>query len=106
VLLPSLTLIEFVVRRQLKANAQSLAGLYPENPKKQTDRPTAERLLRAFSNFTLTILEVNGQQFAHAPPPSQLQAQIIQLLGLPTDLYSRVSFDLNATSDNAIGNSE
>jgi transposase len=98
-----LTLIEFVVRRQLKADAQSLAGLYPENPKKQTDHPTAERLLRAFSNLTLTILEVNGQQFAHSPPLSQLQAQIIQLLGLPPDLYSRLSL---VTADNAIGNSE
>jgi transposase len=101
-----LTLIEFVVRRQLKANAQSLAGLYPENPKKQTDHPTAERLLRAFSNLTLTILDVNGQQFAHSPPLSELQAQIIQLLGLPPDLYSRLSFAPNVAADNAIGNSE
>jgi transposase len=101
-----LTLIEFVVRRQLKANSQSLAGLYPENPKKQTDRPTAERLLSAFSNLTLTILEVNGQQLAHSPPLSNLQAQIIQLLGLPPDLYSRLSIDPKVTSDNAIGNSE
>jgi len=101
-----LTLIEFVVRRQLKANTQSLAGLYPENPKKQTDHPTAERLLSAFSNLTLTILEVNGQQFAQSPPLSNLQAQIIQLLGLPPDLYSRLSIDPKVTSDNAIGNSE
>ncbi len=101
-----LTLIEFVVRRQLKANSQSLAGLYPENPKKQTDHPTAERLLSAFSNLTLTIVEVNGQQFTHSPPLSNLQAQIIQLLGLPPDLYSRLSIEPKVTSDNAIGNSE
>jgi hypothetical protein len=40
------------------------------------------------------------------PPLSELQAQIIQLLGLPPDLYSRLSIDPNVTSDNAIGNSE
>ena len=101
-----LTLIEFVVCRQLKADAQTLTGLDPEKPKQQTDHPTAKRLLKVFSNLTLTILDVNGQQFAHSPPLSERQAQIIQLLSLPPDLYSRLSIDPQATADNAIGNSE
>ena len=88
-----LTLIEFVVRRQLQTQAILLTGLYPEQPKKQTDRPTAERLLRAFSHLTLTIIETNGQRFGHAPPLTPLQQQIIQLLGLPADIYSRLVDD-------------
>lgn len=89
-----LTLMQFVVRRHLKAEGTSLVGLYPGNPNKKTDQPTAERLLRAFSNLTLTILQVNGQFFAHAPPLSLVQMQIIQALGLPSDIYSRLGDNL------------
>jgi len=46
------TLIEFVVYRQLAAQKQSLAGLYEGNPKRTTERPTAERLLASFREFT------------------------------------------------------
>ncbi len=88
-----LTLIEFVVRRQIHAQATSLTGLYPEQPKKQTDKPTAERLLRAFSNLTLTIIETKGQRFGHVPLLTPLQQQLIQLLGLPADIYSRLVDD-------------
>lgn len=88
-----LTLIEFVVRRQLQSSASSLTGLYPEHPQKQTGKPTAERLLRAFSNLTLTIIETRGQRFGHAPPLTPLQQHIIQLLGLPADIYSRLVDD-------------
>ena len=47
------TLMEFVVRRQLEEQKQPLAGLYDGNPKRTTERPTAERLLAAFSGITL-----------------------------------------------------
>ncbi len=47
------TLMEFVVRRQLAAEQQSLPGLYDGNPKRTTQRPTAERLLEAFGGITL-----------------------------------------------------
>jgi transposase len=85
-----LTLIEFVVRRQLQHTHTQLTGLYPEHPKKQTAKPTAERILRAFSNLTLTLVEVGGKQFGHAPPLSPLQQQILPLLGLSQDIYSRL----------------
>lgn len=88
-----LTLIEFVVRRQLQTQATSLTGLYPEQPKKQTAQPTAERLLRAFSHLTLTIIETNEQHFGHALPLTPLQQEIIQLLELPADIYSRLVDD-------------
>ena len=38
-----LTLVEFVVRRQLAAEGTTLAGLYAGNAKRETARPTAER---------------------------------------------------------------
>jgi hypothetical protein len=36
----------------------------------------------------------------------ELQAQIIQLLGFPLGLYSRLRSSPNVTADNVIGNSE
>ena len=42
------TLMEFVVRRQLRQSQSSLAGLYDGNPKRSTDRPTAEQMLKAW----------------------------------------------------------
>jgi transposase len=43
-----LTLVEFGVRRQLAAEEATLDGLYAGNAKRETARPTAERLLEAF----------------------------------------------------------
>src|SRR6266446_1451451 len=55
-----LTLLEFVGRRQLAAEGTKLAGLYAGNPRRETARPTAEHLLKAFEDITLTI--VKGSQ--------------------------------------------
>ena len=43
-----LTLLEYVVRCELAAQGETLAGLYAGNAKRETVRPTAERLLEAF----------------------------------------------------------
>ena len=50
-----LTLLEYQVRRGLAQSGQALAGLYEGNPKRQTQRPTAERLLWAFKGVHLAI---------------------------------------------------
>ena len=83
-----LTLIEFVVRRQLKREEESLVGLYPENPKKATQRPTSERLLKAFDNVTLTIFQIKGEEYGYVTPLNQLQKKILRFLGLDSAIYS------------------
>jgi transposase len=88
-----LTLIEFVVRRRLKTTSTELVGLYPEQPQKTTQTPTAERLLRAFSDLTLTFINLRGESLIHPPPLTDLQQKIIQLLGLPSDIYSQLSLN-------------
>ena len=58
-----LTRVEFVVRRSLQADNAKLPGLHPENRKKETDKPTAERILQAFSGINLTIIQdTSGQE--------------------------------------------
>ena len=86
-----LTLIEFVVRRQLKREGESLLGLYPGNPKKSTQRPTTERLLKAFDNITLTILNIKGEEYGYVTPLNQVQKKILRLLGLDTEIYSSLA---------------
>ncbi|WP_439099715.1 IS1634 family transposase [Desulforhopalus vacuolatus] len=86
--LRALTLIEFVVRRGLQQNSEKLTGLHAENPKKETDSPTAERILKAYSQITLTIIELAGQIFHHVTPLSPLQVRMLELLGLGPEIYS------------------
>ena len=82
-----LTLIEFVVRRALKQQKAQLVGLHLENPKKATDNPTTERLLKTFSNITLTIMHFPDRVVHHITPLTPLQERILTLLGLSPDIY-------------------
>jgi len=82
-----LTLIEFVVRRALKRDKSQLVGLHKENPKKATDNPTTERLLQAFGNITLTIIQFPDRVVRHITPLTSLQERILSLLDLSPDIY-------------------
>ena len=83
-----LTLIEFVVRRSLQESGESLRGLYPGNPKKATQRPTAEKLLAAFKHLTLTLFRVQEEWYGDVTELNPLQKQILLCLGLSPDIYS------------------
>ena len=83
-----LTLIEFVVRRQLKNNQEKLAGLIENNPKKGIDNPTTERLLKAFDTITLTVVHLPDRVIRHVTPLTTLQIRILELLGLPPTIYT------------------
>jgi len=79
-----LTLIEFVCRRSLKTDKESLQGLHPENRQKKTDKPTAERILKAFDGVTLTIVcsRAGNELMRFLTPLSDLQKEILKRLGL------------------------
>jgi transposase len=82
-----LSLIEFVVRRNLK---QPLQGLKPHKPQEKTAKPTAESLLKAFSNLTLTAIQLHGERIYHVTTLNPLQQQILFLLELSPDIYSKL----------------
>lgn len=86
-----LTLVEFVVRRNLKQNQEQLVGLLPQNPKKGIDNPTTERLLQAFREITLTIVNLPGQRIRHVTPLTALQVRILELLGLSPTVYTALA---------------
>lgn len=78
------TLIEFVVRLALETSKQKLAGLYDGNPKRTTERPSAEQLLKAFDNITLYFLPDNS---IFVTTLSALHRQILSLLKVPESIY-------------------
>lgn len=82
--LKAFTLVEFVVRRSLQAVEQPLAGLYDGNPKRATQRPSTEKLLKAFDHITLYFLP---DLTRFMTPLSDLQKQILRLMKLPESLY-------------------
>jgi transposase len=86
-----LTLVEFVVRRNLKQNQEQLVGLLPQNLRKGIDNPTTERLLQAFREVTLTIVHLSGQRIRHVTPLTALQVRILELLGLSATVYTALA---------------
>jgi len=89
-----LTLIEFVVRRALQSTQTALTGLHPENPLKATTRPTTERLLKAFDNMTLTIIQFPDRSVRHLTPLTALQERILWLLNLSPDIYLSLAWEI------------
>jgi len=88
-----LVLLEFQVRRRLAETNERLTGLYAGNPKRTTSRPTAEMLLEAFRNITLSKVALNQQKLRHLSPLSNLQKTILNLLGIPSVIYDRLVSD-------------
>lgn len=88
VALQALTLLEFVARRNLQVQKEAIAGLVPGNPKNKTARPTAERLLAAFSNLHLVVETVGTLVNGYLNESlSLLQRQILALLELPETIF-------------------
>ena len=85
-----LTLVEFVGRRPLAAEGTKLSGLDAGKPRRETDRPTAERLLEAFQDITLIISKGPQQTDRHMTALSPLQQRILVVLGCSSDLYTRL----------------
>jgi transposase len=87
-----LTVTEFVLRRSLETEQARLPGLHPENKQKMTDKPTAERILKAFSAISLTIIKnaVGEEILRRLTPLSGLQEAILQRLGLGAALYGQL----------------
>lgn len=83
-----LTVLEFQVRRRLATQETDLRGLYAGNPTRATQRPTAEQLLTAFKEITLTVIHLPQHLLLHTTPLSDLQHRILSLLDLPSTIYT------------------
>ena len=87
--LRAMSIIEFVVRRSLAENQETLDNIYDGNPKRQTARPSTELILHTFRNIDL---EVYYDQEGHViekilDPLNQTQLRILELSGFSADIY-------------------
>ena len=86
-----LTLTEFRLRTALQQQHEGLVGLNPAVPSQPVSRPTTERVLHAFKNLTFTALDFGNSIQHFISELSPTQCQILVLLALPSDLYSRLA---------------
>jgi transposase len=88
-----LSIVEWTVRKKLGENKETLKGLYAGQAGRQTKRPSAELLLKAFKGISLVIVQMAGQWTAVIPPLTALQNRLLELCGLPPDLYLRLTMN-------------
>jgi len=88
--LRALTLVEWVVRENLRKEGACVRGLYPGQPGRKTERPSTELLLRVFAPISISVVCVAGQNHVLLSPLSPLQLHLLKLLDLPPDLYDSI----------------
>jgi transposase len=90
--LRGLMLFEVLVRRGQDQSGQHLKGLYPGQPKRTTDRPTAKRVLEAISRaqITLTWFVEAEEQCCHLSGLPELVKRVLRYLGLTERVYTRL----------------
>jgi transposase len=93
------TVTAFVLRRSLETAQARLPGVHPEHKQKRTDKPTAERILKAFADIALTIIQnaAGEDLLRRLTPLSGLQEDILQRLGLGATLYAQLEIQAIGT---------
>jgi len=92
-----LTLVEYVARKNLQSAGGKLIGLYAGNPKRRTAMPTTERLLEAFGNIHLNVVQISDHTIRHVTPLSVLQKHVLSLLGLSSAIYERLGLTFDTS---------
>jgi transposase len=87
-----LMLFEVLVRRGQDQSGKLLPGLYPGQPKRTTDRPTAKRVLEAIARarITLSWVEHREQRCCHLDRLPELVKRVLRYLGLTERVYTRL----------------
>ena len=90
-----LRLIEIQVRQTLAVSGETLSGLYEGQPKRETERPSGKRLLRAFARaqISLICLETSAGTERHLTPLSPLLQRVLYYMRLPLSLYTDLAFN-------------
>ncbi len=90
-------LLEVKVAKTLKDNGKKLKGLTSGNPSRKTPNPTAKMLLNRFKGLSFTIVFQDDVPISLALTPlGSTQKEILELMGMPTDLYEQQLIILNS----------
>jgi transposase len=92
-----LTLLEWVVRERLRKDGTKLEGVYAGQPGRKTSRPSAELLLRALQTLSVSVVKVEGVIHVLLTPLTTVQKRLLELWGLPPDLYENVAQTMEKT---------
>ena len=87
-----LTLFEVLVRRGQDQDGEGLADLYPGQPKRKTDRPTAQRVMEAIVRGGVTLIQevsAEGSRW-HLTALPVLVKRVLGYLGLSEEVYTRL----------------
>jgi len=82
-----LTTLDYAARARLDQEQRALPGLYAGNPTRATRHPTAELLLTAFKEITLTVVRTPQVTLRHLTALSPTQHEILTLLGFTPAVY-------------------
>jgi transposase len=90
-----LMLFEVLVRRGQEAGGEKLKGLYPGQAKRETDRPTAKRVLEAISRGRITLIRLGDGEDRrwHLTALPALVRRVLGYLGLSDELYTRLAIN-------------
>jgi transposase len=87
-----LMLFEVLVRRGQHVNGEKLKGLYPGQAKRDTERPTTNRVLAAISRAEITRTQMvsGGEVRWHLKTLPVLVKQVLGYLGLSEAVYTQL----------------
>jgi transposase len=88
-----MSLIEIQVRKGIAKSQKPIKGLYPGQPKRISEHPTAKRLLQAIARteINLTRIHVGNQTQWHLTPLPQWIKDILTYLKLSESTYGRLT---------------
>jgi transposase len=95
-----LSLVEWQVREQLRKEKVPLREIYDGQPGRKTMRPSAELLLRAMRTISVSVVQVGDQVYVLLSPLSQVQKKLLQLWGMPSNLYEQLVLSFPKTAPN------
>ena len=87
-----MSLIEIQVRKGIAQSHEPINGLYPGQPQRITERPTAKRLLQAMARaeINLTRIHIGNQTQWHLTPLPQWFRNVLTYLKLSEATYARL----------------
>lgn len=87
-----LSLIQYEAREALKKTQTQVKELFPGNPGRKTNQPTAEMILRAFTNISLVIIKAENKEiYVEVSEISKAQSQLLEIIGLKTTMYDDIT---------------
>ena len=95
-----LTLVEWGVRERLRVSQEKLDEIYAGQRGRKTSRPSAELLLRAMKTIRISVVEVDGRVYVLLSPMTAVQKRLLDLWGLPVDLYEQLVRSLSKPPPN------